>query len=243
MDSKLVGIWHKYLDRGMHLSPVADQDNHRISWGTRTKARTGVWVNGPMTRDAVLLALRDGRAFASEDPHLRVWFSINGQPMGSRLADPGESDLSIVVRVTDAEEPNARYIATLFHDTPGDDELPLNIEESDQLKNGEAWRVTREHMPGINELFMVHVRQVETTGSHVDDSWTAPIWIETTGGVTPDPDEPMDEGFVRSKNSKIYHFKNCAMAQQIEANGNLVPHTPKQGDGTRLHKNCPTSHH
>ena len=41
--------------------------------------------------------------------------------------------------------------------------------------------------------------------------------------------------------SNIYHLRNCAIAKQIEANGNLVPHTPVAGDGTRLHKNCPTS--
>ena len=51
MDERLVRIWHTYLDKGMHLSPVADQDNHRKTWGSRTEARTGVWIKGALTRD------------------------------------------------------------------------------------------------------------------------------------------------------------------------------------------------
>jgi hypothetical protein len=239
MDEGLVRIWHRYVDRGMHLSPVADQDNHRVTWGTRTKARTGVWLNGPLTKEGVLTALKDGRTFASEDPHLRLWFSVNGQPMGAQLADPGESDLDILVRVTDAEEPTARYVATLFRDVPGDDDLPIAVEESDQLKNGEAWRVLKEHMSGSHEVYFVRVRQVES-GMHVDDAWSAPIWINANGGPSP-VDDAVAEGFVRSKNSKVYHHRDCAIAKQIEANGNLIAHTPATGDGTRLHKNCPTS--
>ena len=241
MDENLVRIWHTYLDKGMHLSPTADQDNHRLSWGTRTKARTGVWVNGAMTRTALLTAMKEGRAFASEDPSLKVWFSINGQPMGSQIPDPGESDLSIMVRVTNDDEAGSRYIATLYREVPGDGERAIPLDgESEQLANGEAWRVLREHLPGVHEAFIVHVRQVEA-GNHVDDAWTAPIWI-VPNDAEPVSDEPTEEGFVRSKNSKVYHVKSCAIAKQIQANGNLVPHVPKEGDGTRLHKNCPASH-
>jgi hypothetical protein len=238
MDEKLVRIWHTYLDKGMHLSPVADQDNHRKTSGTRTEARTGVWIKGALSREGVLTALKEGRAFASEDPHLRVWFSVNGAPMGTVLSDPGESDLSFMVRVTDDQEPGSRYVATLFHEIPGDGELPIAIEESDQLKNGEAWTVAREHLAGVHEAFIVRVQQVDA-GAHVDDAWSAPIWIDATGNSSGDEEVPA--GFVKSKNSKIYHLRNCAIAKQIEANGNLVPHTPVPGDGTRLHKNCPTS--
>lgn len=239
MDEKLVRIWHTYLDKGMHLSPVADQDNHRKTWGTRTKARTGVWINGPLSRAGVLTALKEGRAFASEDPHLKVWFSVNGAPMGTVLPDPGDADLTFMVRVTDAEETGSRYVATLFHEIPGDGEQPIAIDQSDQLANGEAWTVAREHLTGVREAFIVRVQQIDA-GSHVDDAWTAPIWIDAAA-ATDDDDDAVPAGFVKSKHSSIYHLRNCAIAKQIEANGNLVTHTPVAGDGTRLHKNCPSS--
>ena len=238
MDERLVRIWHTYLDKGMHLSPVADQDNHRKTWGTRTKARTGVWIKGALTREAVLTALKEGRAFASEDPHLKVWFSVNGAPMGTVLSDPGESDLSVMVRVTDDQETGSRYIATLFHEIPGDEQPPIAIEESEQLKHGEVWTVAREHLAGVREAFLVRVQQVDA-GTHVDDAWSAPIWIDASGSEVADDEVPA--GFVKSRNSKVYHLRNCAIAKQIEANGNLMAHTPVAGDGTRLHKNCPTS--
>ena len=84
----------------------------------------------------------------------------------------------------------------------------------------------------------MRVQQVEP-GTHVDDAWSAPIWIEATGSV-PDDDE-VPAGFVKSRHSNIYHLRNCAIAKQIEKNGTLVSHAPIAGDGTRLHKNCPTS--
>lgn len=238
MDPGLIRIWHTYLDKGMHLSPAADQDNHRRTWGTRTKARTGVWIKGALSREAVLTALKAGRTFASEDPHLKVWFSVNGAPMGTVLPDPGESDLSFMVRVSDDQEPGSRYIATLFREVPGDDELPIAIEESDQLANGEVWTAAREHFSGTAEAFLVRIQQVDP-GTHVDDAWSAPIWIAGSGAVV--TDDEVAAGFVKSKNSKVYHLRNCAIAKQIEANGNLVAHTPVSGDGTRLHKNCPTT--
>src|SRR5437867_3856725 len=74
----MVSAWQTYLERGFHLSPVADQDNHRHSWGTRTTARTGVWLNEPLTRNALLRALKAGRCFATEDKDLSVWFELHG---------------------------------------------------------------------------------------------------------------------------------------------------------------------
>jgi len=125
---------------------------------------------------------------------------------------------------------------------PSDGELPIAIEESDQLRDGEAWRVAREHLAGVKEAYLVHVRQIESV-DHIDDAWTAPIWIEEAAGPEAEPqsDEPSVEGFVRSKNSQIYHLRSCSIAKQIELKGTLVPHIPKPGDGTRLHKNCPSS--
>jgi hypothetical protein len=154
MDERLVRIWHTYLDKGMHWSPVADQDNHRKTWGSRTD---------------------------------------------------GESDLSFV---TDAQEAASPYVATLFHEIPGDGELPIAIEESDQLKNGEAWTVAREHLAGVHEAFLVRVRQVEA-GTHVADAWSAPIWIDPTGAVP--TDDAVPAGFVKSKNSNIYRLQTVRL--------------------------------
>jgi hypothetical protein len=46
----------KYLTRGFHIAPTADQDNHRRNWGTATQARTGVLATR-LTRQAILNAI------------------------------------------------------------------------------------------------------------------------------------------------------------------------------------------
>lgn len=38
--------WYKrYLNKGLHVSPAANQDTHWRNWGTVTAARTSVWVD------------------------------------------------------------------------------------------------------------------------------------------------------------------------------------------------------
>jgi len=237
IDPNRVRIWQRYLDLGLHLGPVADQDNHSRTWGNRTHARTGVWVQGPLTKQSLLRALQANRTYASEDRNLTVWYTINGQPMGSRIADTGDQDLTISVNITDADEPTATYVVRLLRETIGDDDLPVEIDKIETaLRNNQPWESTVEHLKGDHEAYLVQVTQTGTNGT-IDVAWTAPIWIE------PPPATELDEteGFVKSRSSNVYHYPACPIAVAIKARGNLVSHTPQPGDGTRLHKHCPTN--
>jgi hypothetical protein len=232
-----VRIWHRYLDLGLHLSPVADQDNHSKTWGNRTTARTGTWINGLLTKESLLKAFQQNRTYATEDQHLTVWYTINDQPMGARINDSGDQDLNVKVIVNDPGEPQSKYVVRLLRETIGDGDLPIEIDKSEtSLGNNIPWETVVEHLNGNREAYLVQITQTGNDG-HVNIAWTAPIWIESASSN----DERDEEvSFVKSRFSNLYHFVNCPIAAEIKARGNLVEHTPQTGDGTRLHKHCPS---
>lgn len=72
------------LDRGWHLAPTAGQSIYGPDW-TDTGVRTAVHAQA-LTEQGILDALKNGRAYATEDPDLEISYSMDGCPMGSRLA-------------------------------------------------------------------------------------------------------------------------------------------------------------
>lgn len=242
-----LNAWKHYLDKGFHLSPVADQDNHRKTWGNRTTARTGVWIDGTLTRDRLLTALRNGQAYATEDPNLSLWFGVGDSVMGSRMPEPVDGgDVRFQVKVIDSDEPSSMYRISLFHDLVGDGEQPEIQTESEPVQSGETWETTEVHTSGRHELFFVQVSQVSSTGPR-DDAWSAPIWIDpgiAPGGEDhPDPENSpaipatSTPRFSWSQSSNVYHFTECIVVSRIAS------HNLRRGDeppnGKRLHHNCP----
>ncbi|MFK7697288.1 lamin tail domain-containing protein [Paenibacillus sp. HJGM_3] len=78
------------LDRGWHVAPAWNGDNHTENWMADDN-RTIVLAE-TNTRDSILDALRARRAYNSYgDRDIKLMFEINGQPMGSRLTNPGSA--------------------------------------------------------------------------------------------------------------------------------------------------------
>jgi len=82
------------LDKGWHLAPTNNQDNHKGNWITSNNARTVVLAN-ELSRESVYDALRNMRTYASEDNNLRVMYKANNQVMGSFLSNPKSIDINI----------------------------------------------------------------------------------------------------------------------------------------------------
>jgi hypothetical protein len=77
------------LERGYHVAPTSDQDNHCANWGIAGRNRTGVLLpNGAALTVANFLdALKARRAFATEDKTAQVVLTGNGMVMGQTLAN------------------------------------------------------------------------------------------------------------------------------------------------------------
>ena len=91
------------LDKGWHLAPANNQDNHLGKWGDSNTARTAIWTND-FTLGGVYQALRDMRVYATEIADLEIVYKVNGQPLGSIL---------------DVVPPTANYTAEITNPTAG----------------------------------------------------------------------------------------------------------------------------
>jgi hypothetical protein len=100
-----------------------------------------------------------------------VWFEIDGAVMGSHVADPGEKEVAITVKIDDPDETDSQYTIHHYQDKVGDGELPDIIESSEVVKTGETRRTSLQHQGGTHELFFAHFDQENSQ----DDTWTAPI--------------------------------------------------------------------
>ena len=84
------------LERGYHVAPTSDQDNHCANWGIAGKNRTGVLMpNGAsLTVGNFLDAMKARRVFATEDKTAQVVLTGNGQVMGQTISNSGALTLA-----------------------------------------------------------------------------------------------------------------------------------------------------
>lgn len=93
---ELDGLYYyvKALDKGWHVSPVGNQDNHKENWGTQNNLRTGLLVD-QLTEHHFYDAVRKNRVYFTTALHLKVWFRINGAIMGSRIKSTDQLNFKI----------------------------------------------------------------------------------------------------------------------------------------------------
>ena len=72
------------LDKGWHVAPTNNQDNHKGNWGDSNTARSVVLADG-LTEDAIYDAMKNYRVYATEDNDLSILYELNGNAMGSIL--------------------------------------------------------------------------------------------------------------------------------------------------------------
>ena len=74
------------LDKGWHLAPTNNQDNHKGRWGNANDARDVVLTND-FSEEGIYEAIRALRVYATEDKNLQVYYTVNDQPMGTVFSD------------------------------------------------------------------------------------------------------------------------------------------------------------
>lgn len=86
------------LDKGWHVAPTNNQDNHKGNWGDSNTARSVVLADG-LTEEAIYDAIANYRVYATEDNDLSILYSLNGNAMGSIL--PDQDSISISAQISD----------------------------------------------------------------------------------------------------------------------------------------------
>ena len=72
------------LDKGWHVAPTNNQDNHKGKWGNANDARD-VILTDDFSEQGIYEAIRAMRMYATEDKNLAVSYTVNGEQMGSSI--------------------------------------------------------------------------------------------------------------------------------------------------------------
>ena len=89
------------LDKGWHVAPTNNQDNHKGKWGNGNDARD-VIVTDNFTEEGLYEAMRNYRVYATEDKNLEILYTVNGELLGSMFEEVPEK-LNIAVSVNDPD--------------------------------------------------------------------------------------------------------------------------------------------
>ena len=158
----------KALDKGWHLAPTNNQDNHKGNWGDSNTARTVIYTDD-FSVNGLYDSLRDMRVYATEDNNLDIVYKVNDRVLGSIFEIvPEEANFNISVKDPDSEDKISKI--------------------SIITNNGQvAWSQTYSSNEAVFEKTVsnpssgyYYVKVVQADG---DIAVTAPVWLGSTPKV------------------------------------------------------------
>ena len=167
--STYTAAWDILLERGYHVAPTSDQDNHCANWGLSLRNRTGVLLptGTAFTVANFLDAMKARRVFATEDKTAQVVLTGNGLVMGQSINNSGV--LTLAANYFSNGGGTASRVQ-FFEGVPGRNGAVA------QLFEGSG---TYAFTPAVGE----HFYYVLVTEADGDRLWSAPIWVtQGTGG-------------------------------------------------------------
>ncbi|MDD5923514.1 MAG: CehA/McbA family metallohydrolase [Clostridia bacterium] len=99
------------LDKGWHVAPTNNQDNHKGVWGNANTARTCI-ITDDFSEQGIYDALQDMRVFSTEDQNLEIYYYLNDSIMGSVLSDVGD-EIHIVADINDPDNEKIGHVSVI----------------------------------------------------------------------------------------------------------------------------------
>ena len=150
------------LDKGWHVAPTNNQDNHKGRWGNANDARD-VILTDDFTEDGIYAALRARRMYATEDKNLELDYTVNGNMMGSIIDVPAKLNFEISFNDPDRTDSIAKVELVV-----NSGKVAYTWDSAADLAKGS---VSVELAPEYTYYF---VRVTEGDG---DLAVTAPVWV------------------------------------------------------------------
>lgn len=150
------------LDKGWHVAPTNNQDNHKGRWGNANDARD-VILTDDFTEDGIYAALRARRMYATEDKNLDLDYTVNGNMMGSIIDVPEKLNFEISFNDPDRTDSIAKVELVV-----NSGKVAYTWDSAADLAKGS---VSVELAPEYTYYF---VRVTEGDG---DLAVTAPVWV------------------------------------------------------------------
>ncbi len=92
------------LDKGWHVAPTNNQDNHKGKWGNANDARDVILTDN-FTEEGLYEAIRNYRVYSTEDKNLEIYYTVNGLQLGSIIEEvPEKLDINVLVNDPDGSD-------------------------------------------------------------------------------------------------------------------------------------------
>jgi hypothetical protein len=165
--SSFEGAFNVMLERGFHVAPASNQDNHCANWGRSYTNRTGVLLpNGVSFSSANFInALKARRVFATMDKNSQLILTANGRIMGERFQNSGA--LALTANFANSQGRTASTV-TIFEGVPG--------------RNGTVTELTATATANITPGIGKHFYYAKVTQDDGKILWSAPVWVEQIAG-------------------------------------------------------------
>ena len=150
------------LDKGWHVSPTNNQDNHKGLWGDANTARTVVLADS-LTEENIYDAMRNYRVYATEDNDLDIYYTLDGYIMGTILTeDDVDETVTLTVKLED-----------LTDEAIGTVEVIVNggYSLASQYVSGSSDTITFEL---TSDYSYYYIKVTEADG---DIAVTSPVWV------------------------------------------------------------------
>ena len=151
------------LDKGWHLAPTNNQDNHKGKWGNANDARD-VILTDSFTEEGIYAAIRALRMYATEDKNLELTYTVNGLMMGSSITEvPDKLNIEVTVNDPDASDSIAKVEVVA-----NSGKVAYTWDNAAQLSSGKL-SVTLD--PSYSYYF------IRVTQKDGDLAVTSPVWV------------------------------------------------------------------
>ena len=153
------------LDKGWHLAPTNNQDNHKGRWGNANDARD-VILTDDFSEEGIYDALRAMRMYATEDKNLEIGYTVNGMLLGSSLTEvPEKLDIHVTVNDPDASDSISKV------------EVIVNSGKTAYTWDDPAVLATGDLSVTLDPDYSYYIRVTQGDG---DLAVTAPVWVGET---------------------------------------------------------------
>ena len=156
------------LDKGWHLAPTNNQDNHKGKWGNANDARDVILTDN-FSEAGIYNAIRQYRMYATEDKNLEISYTVNGLQMGSQIGTeeiPASLNIEVLVNDPDATDTIAKVEVIV-----NSGRVAYTWNNPTELASGE---LTATLEPTYSYYY---IRVTEGDG---DLAVTAPVWVGDT---------------------------------------------------------------
>ena len=150
------------LDKGWHLAPTNNQDNHKGKWGNANDARD-VILTDDFTEAGIYEAIRNYRVYATEDKNLEINYTLNGEMLGSTIKEAEIANIQVSVHDPDASDSISKVEVVVNSGA-----VAYTWDNPTELTSGEL----ECFIPANYSYYFIRVTQGDG-----DLAVTAPVWI------------------------------------------------------------------